>query len=316
MAMHMTGEPRDVSPRSRVLYAAAWAAGRSVLRTVPLNERSIAAAQKLDSLAGLAPGPRYARSVPHSFGEFDAEWVRSGDTRDDGAVLYFHGGGFFFCGLNTHRRCAARLSQKTGLGVFSVDYRQYPATDLTGSVTDCLTAYRHLLDEGIDPDRIVFAGDSAGGYLAMATAMRARDTGMPLPAGVVTLSALFEVDSSARMRHANAHRDTYVPTKHLPALSDLWSGNGNGRRPISPVDEDPRGLPPALIIAAESEVLRLDSELMAQRLIDAGVPCTLQLWPGQVHAFPVLGHMLPESKAALTEVATFIRNTTGGGSRR
>ncbi|MDV6011729.1 alpha/beta hydrolase fold domain-containing protein [Haloechinothrix sp. LS1_15] len=310
--------PERPSYRSRLVYAAAWVAGRSVLRMLPLDERGMHAAQRIDPLAGRAPRPRYADTRPVSFGEFDGEWVRGHRATGEGVVLYFHGGGFFFCGLNTHRRCAARISAGSGMPVLNVAYRQLPVTDLHGSITDCLTAYRWLLDQGYRADRIVFAGDSAGGYLSVATALRAREAGLAVPAGIVAMSALFEIDSTARLLHANTRSETYIPIRHLPTLSRWWSGDGElaagDRRPaLSPVDADLTGLPPTLLVAAESEVLRLDSELMAQRLAEAGVPCTLHLWRGQIHAFPVLGHMLPESKAALTEVTRFVRETVDAG---
>ncbi|MGH3518622.1 MAG: alpha/beta hydrolase [Haloechinothrix sp.] len=299
------------SYRSRALYAAAWTAGHSVLRVVPMSPRSIVLLGRLDRLAARAPAPRYATMSPVPFDGFDGEWVRAKTANDDAAVLYFHGGGFFFCGLNTHRRGVARISATSGLPVLSVAYRQLPSTPIPGSIADCVTAYRHLLDTGVPADKIVFAGDSAGGYLAFATAMRARDLDLPLPAGIVATSPLLDIDSTARLGHPNMRRESYIPVNRLAQLTALWTGEpGVHEPPLSPVNEDPSGLPPSLIIAAESEILRVDSEVMAERLWAAGVPCKLQIWPGQVHAFPVLGNLTPETKAAVNQIAKFIREVT------
>lgn len=298
------------SYRSRVLYAAAWTAGHSLFRLMPMSPRNIAALGKLDELAARAPAPRYATVTPVPFDDFEAEWVRARGATDEGAVLYFHGGGFFFCGLNTHRRGVARISASSSLPVLSVAYRQLPHTPIPGSIGDCITAYQHLLDTGVPAGKVVFAGDSAGGYLAFATAIRARDLLLPMPAGIVAASPLLDIDCSTRLRHENLRREAYIPVNRLQALTKLWMGDESGEPPISPVNEDPTGLPPSLIIAAESEILRADSEVMAQRLWDAGVPCKLQLWDHQVHAFPVLGHLTPETRAAVGQIGRFIRETT------
>ncbi len=305
-----------LSYRSRALYAASWAAGRSVFRLGKLSPNSIATLQRLDSLASRAPAPRDTTLTPVSFDGFEAEWVRARRAdrpHTDGAILYFHGGGFFFCGLNTHRRGIAALSSATRLPALSVAYRQLPDTPIPGSIADCLTAYQHLLDDGVPAEKIVFAGDSAGGYLAFATALRARETGLPLPGGIVAASPLLDIDSTARIAHANARRDTYIPTNRLADLTDFWRGDPEQHEPpISPVNEDLTGMPPSLIMVAESEVLLCDAEIMAERLWAAGARCKLQVWHGQVHAFPVLGYFSPETRAALRQIAAFTRDTIGG----
>ncbi|MQA60182.1 MAG: alpha/beta hydrolase fold domain-containing protein [Actinophytocola sp.] len=300
-----------LSYRSRALYAALWAAGHSVFRLPRLSPQSITALQRIDTLVARAPVPRNTSVTPVGFDGFEAEWVCSRRASDEGTVLYFHGGGFFFCGLNTHRYGVAAISARSGLPALSVAYRQLPETPIPGSVADCLTAYEYLLTEGVPAGKIVFAGDSAGGYLAFATALRARDLGLPLPAGIVAASPLLDIDSTARMRHANWRRETYIPVNRLRDLSDLWLGEpGRGEPPISPVNEDLTGMPPSLIMAAESEILLCDSEIMAERLWQAGAECKLQIWRGQVHAFPVLGTFCPETKAALNEIGRFIREAT------
>jgi acetyl esterase/lipase len=197
------------------------------------------------------------------------------------------------------------------LPVLSIAYRQLPKVPLAGSLLDCLAAYRHLLDSGLDPSRIVFAGDSAGGHLAFATALSATAEGLPQPAGIVALSPWLDFDATAKIAHRNAARDAYAPVSRLPFLTTLCLASKGELDPLaSPVNRDLSGLPPVLILAAEDEMLRCDAELMAQRLADHGVPCTLQIWAGQVHAFPVLGDLLPESRAAIHEIGTFIRDVT------
>lgn len=303
--LRKTERPAPLSYRTRAIYAGAWVGGRTLGRVPPLHPRSLTVADRLDGYAGRGrPLPRRTTVTPVQLDGFDAEWVRAENATEDGVVLYFHGGGFIACGLNTHRPAIAAISKNSQLPAFSVAYRQLPRTPITGSVADCLTSYRYLLDLGHDPKRMVFAGDSAGGYLTFATAIKARDEGLPLPAGLVTMSPLTDIDSTARTRHRNWRRDTYVMSKHWPRLSEFWSADD----PISPVREDLTGLPPSLIMAAETEVLLSDAEAMAEALWAAGAQCKLQVWRGQVHAFPVIAPT-PEVRVAHQQIGKFIRET-------
>ncbi|HEX5402040.1 MAG TPA: alpha/beta hydrolase fold domain-containing protein, partial [Pseudonocardiaceae bacterium] len=112
---------------------------------------------------------------------------------------------------------------------------------------------------------------------------------------------------AAKLAHPNAGRDAYAPVQRLPLLAKLLGVDPAADLLLSPVNGDLAGLPPVLIIASESEMLRCDAELMAERLAAADVPVTLQIWAGQVHAFPVLGDLLPESTAAIQEIGAFVR---------
>lgn len=306
-----------MSWRSRAFYATMWTLGHSLMRFPYSTERTVEAAQNIDRLAARAPLPPNTTVTPTSFDGFGGEWVRSRHAKsepEDGVVLYFHGGAFFSCGLNTHRYGVAALSAYSRLPVLSVDYRQLPSTPIAGSVADCVTAYRTLLDNGIPPERITFAGDSAGGYLVFATALAAREMGLKLPAALAGLSPLLELDSSNRLEHPNYRRDTYLPVHRLNEATELWLAEGD--RLTDPIDADLNGMPPSLIMCAESEVLRADAEEMARRLWAADAECKLQIWRGQVHAFPVLGAFLPETKIAMKQAAAFAREhvVTGDGN--
>ncbi|QXC43291.1 alpha/beta hydrolase [Rhodococcus qingshengii] len=291
------------SIESQVLYNACRWMLRPVVGIAPLTPGAMRRAAVLDSAAGVRIPSGIDREAIR-FPGFDGELVRTaGSTADlrDGVVLYLHGGGFMCCGLNTHRPVVASIAKRTGLPVLHIAYRQLPSTSISGSVDDCLDAYRWLLEQGALPEKVVFVGDSAGGFLVFATALAAVSAGLDVPAGLVGLSPLLDLDCTTKSVHANARRDVIAPVSALMAIGKL------GGQTNSPVDGDLAALPPSLLIVAESEVLRVDSEVMAQRLAAAGVPCSLQIWNGQVHAFPAVWPGLPESRAALRDVARFIR---------
>ncbi|HLR85816.1 MAG TPA: alpha/beta hydrolase [Nocardioidaceae bacterium] len=299
--------PEGASYRARVVYAAARTVARPVLKAWPLSRPGFVAASALDVAMRFTPKPRYARVEPVGFDGFGAEWVRAGEPDEDAAIMYFHGGAFVFCGLNTHRRGVARLAEATARPVLSVGYRQLPEAPMSRSIADCLEAYEALLADGRDPAKIVFAGDSAGGYLAFAVAMAARDAGLPIPGGIVALSPLLDFYSEDVLTHPNLRRDAYLPGDRIARLAAAYAAGGEELDPQScPLQQDATGLPPSMIVVAASEVLRVDAESMAARLEAAGVPCTLRVWRGQVHAFPVLGNLVPESRAAIADIASFV----------
>ncbi len=235
-------------------------------------------------------------------------------TTADGAILYLHGGAFLSCGIATHRRIVERLAWRTGMAVLTVAYRQLPVGTLEHSLEDAEDAFRWLTRHGHPAHEIVLAGDSAGGHLAFSTAIRMRDAGMR-PAGVVGLSPWLDFDHRPKAAHHNARRDAYIPVRRLRRVGRMAVG-ARVEEHHSPVNADLAGLPPALILVGADEVLRVDAELMAERLLDAEVPCTLQVWEGQVHAFPVLADLNPESLAAIEEIATFTRTSVAAASRR
>ncbi|MFD9960815.1 alpha/beta hydrolase [Amycolatopsis sp. NPDC058986] len=241
-------------------------------------------------------------------GTWRGEFVKPrGSAETTGALLYLHGGAFVFCGLATHRRIVERLALRTGLPVLSVRYRQLPHGRLDASIADAVDAFGWLVRRGFAGETIVCAGDSAGGHLAFAVALHTIGTGLAKPAAVVGLSPWLDFDSEAKRTHGNARKDVFIPANRLARVALLCAGGDGVVDPLrSPVNGDLAALPPVLIQCAEDEVLRCDAELMAQRLAEAGVRHKLQVWQGQVHAFPVLGDALPESRAALDEIADFV----------
>jgi acetyl esterase/lipase len=295
----------EVSLRARLTFTAARLMLRPLLTHWPLNTWGMLPLPLIEAAASLLPTPGSVAYEHVEFAGFTGEWVRPRDARD-GVVLYFHGGAFVTCGVATHRHSVSRIAQACGLPVLSVAYRQLPTVRLSGSVEDCVSVYRALLESGVE--RIVLAGDSAGGYLAFATALAAAEEGLPRPSGIVALSPWLDFDCAAKLAHPNATRDAYAPASRLPALAKLLGVDPETDPRISVVNGDLGGLPPVLLIAAESEMLRCDAELMAERLAQADVPVTLQIWTGQVHAFPVLGDLLPESTAAIQEIGGFVRS--------
>lgn len=297
-----------ISLRARLFVLFMKIAVRPFLRHGPFHPAMLRFMGVLDWLGCLLIAPLGTKVERVRFDGFKAEWVRGkGSAGSDRVILYFHGGGFMSCGLRTHRRLIARISAASGVPALSIAYRQIPRTNLAGSVADCVTAYRHLLDHGHTADQIIVSGDSAGGFLSFAAPLKAIDEGLPAPGSIVALSPLTDLDDAVKLEHENLMLDAYIPgmrfdiiSKHL--LKDMVPD------PLhSPVNGDLAKLPPVLIHVGSTEILRHDAQLMTDRLAAAGVPATLTIWEGQPHVFQVFADLCPEGHTAIAEIGAFIR---------
>lgn len=268
---------------------------------------------RLASLQRRRP-PRGFRMVTDTWNGLPVEWVSPSGLEapiEDGVILYFHGGGFVLGDLNTHLRAVAALSRVTRMPLVHIEYRQYPEVDLETTIQDCLGAYRHLLSQGVDPTKVIVAGDSAGGFLAFATAQQAPKHELPSPAGVVGISPLLELDNVARAAHSTAATDVFGIAAGLPVITERICPTGNLDQ-LEPVSGPMDSMPPSLIVVSETESLLCDAERMQDKLHQAGRACEVMAWPSQVHAFPAIFPGLPESRRAYACMARFIATCLSG----
>jgi acetyl esterase/lipase len=231
-------------------------------------------------------------------------------------ILYMHGGAFLTCGANSHGRLVTALSKFADSPVLVVNYRMIPKHSIGEAMEDCLDAYRWLRLKGYDPEQIVLAGDSAGGYLSLALAEKLQLEG-ELPAAVVTMSPLFEIDNQHRARHPNIHSDAMFPPKAFQALVDLVEKaaerhivDGEPEKVYEPLDHIEPGLPRTLIHVSGSEVLLNDARKAAHMLAAAGVPVEVRVWPGQMHVFQLTAPAVKEATRSLRQIGDYIREAT------
>lgn len=232
-------------------------------------------------------------------------------------VLYLHGGAFLTCGVNSHSRISVALSKFADSPVLVVDYRLIPKHSIGNAIDDCYDGYRWLRLRGYEPDQIVLAGDSAGGYLAMALAQRLQAEG-ETPAAMVAISPLLQLEKEAKCTHPNIHTDAMFPPKAFDALVALVARaaakhvvDGKPEDVYEPLDHIEPGFPQTLIHVSGSEVLLHDARLAARRLAAAGVPTEVRVWPGQVHDFQMAAPLIPEATRSLRQIGEYIREATG-----
>jgi hypothetical protein len=203
---------------------------------------------------------------------------------------------------------AGGITRAAGVPLLNVDYRQLPVAHITETVADALHAYEHLLELGFAPEKIVFAGDSAGGGLAFATALAARERRLPLPGGIAAIAPWADLDPARRRAHPNDRKDAVLSafTLSVPALVG-FAGGGDLDPLWSPVNHDFTGLPPVFIQVGSTEVLLADTEQLAQRCREAAVPCTVQIWDRALHVFQAGADILPDARAAIADMGRTIR---------
>ncbi|MCD0448818.1 alpha/beta hydrolase [Actinocorallia sp. API 0066] len=302
------------SLRARAVRAGARAAARRLLPRVPGGPIDFRRAAAIDQFAGRVPPPRGTRVQRIKLEGFAAEWVHGRGVGADRSkvILYFHGGGWISCGLNTHRRMVARFSEAAGVPALSVDYRMLPEVTFAEEALDCVAAYKWLLDQGVRPEDVIFSGDSAGGYMTFAASLLARAEGLPMPAGLIALSPMVDMDLTAKAAHPAAALDAFSVMPLLDRfITQILDGLDPGDPSVSPVNADLTGLPPTYICCSSSEVLVSDAEVMARRLASHGVPTTLQTWAHQLHVFQMFGPLLPESRASIDAYGDWVRTALG-----
>src|ERR1700758_4868980 len=232
-------------------------------------------------------------------------------------ILYMHGGAFVTCGANSHGRLTTLISHYADSPVLVLNYRMIPKHSIGEAIDDCYDGYWWLRDLGYRPDQIVLAGDSAGGYLALALAERLLTEGEE-PAAMVSLSPLMQLDMEPKKAHANIRTAAMFPPKAFDALIDIIARaaarrivDGQPEALYEPLDHIEPGLPRTLIHVSGSEVLLADAPLAARRLAAAGVPAEVRVWPGQMHVFQVCAPLVPEAVRSLRQIGDYIREATG-----
>lgn len=300
--------------------------------------------QVLVSLAGLAQRARSAprarrtavlREAMDQLGEgrdFDArfevadcagvpgEWVLVTGADPARRLLYIHGGAYIVGSPRSHRALTVRLAQLTGCAVLAIDYRLMPEHPRRAGIDDCRSAYRWLLDhgpEGAQPARTVFvAGDSAGGNLTLSLLAWVRDQGLRLPTAAVALSPATDSTLGSPSLKSNLATDymlgpMFAAVAWVPRTVLLWGAwlqtRINPRDPIvSPVYGRLGDLPPVLVQASKTEMLRDDARRWVNRARAAGSPASLQVWDHMIHVWQLFYPELPEAGQALDEIARFL----------
>jgi acetyl esterase len=258
-----------------------------------------------------AVGSVTARAVPGPAGPMGVRIYRPRDPLR-AALVYFHGGGWVLGSLESADASCRAIANRSRCVVISIDYRLAPETKFPGAVEDAYAAVRWVADNAaelrIDPERIAVGGASAGGNLAAAAALLARERGGPKIAFQLLTVPVAELSS-----RAESHRE-FAEGYGLSAADMTWFGLHYVRTPVdaddpraSVVRADLHDLPPAFVITAECDPLRDDGEAYAEKLQKLGIAARYKRYPGMFHGFMSFPNVLPEASEAFDDAGRALR---------
>ncbi len=213
--------------------------------------------------------------------------------------------------ISTHREMAGRLSRAAAARVLLIGYRLAPENPFPAAVEDSVTGYRWLISTGVDPGKVVIAGESAGGGLTVATLVALRDAGDPLPAAAIPVSPWVDMEALGESMTTKAEVDPMATKEGIAEMAKAYLGGADPRTPLAaPIYADLKGLPPLLIQVGTSEVLLDDANRLAERAKSAGVDVILEPWEDMIHMWHFFP-MLPEGQQANERIGEFVRKHTG-----
>jgi len=201
-----------------------------------------------------------------------------------------------------------RVADAARAQVLCIDYRLAPEHPFPAAVEDATAAYRWLIAHGAKSRHVAFIGDSSGGGLAIASMMRLRDEGSPLPSAAVLLSPWTDLALTGQSLAEYSFSDPIVQVELMPKAVELYLAGADPRSPYaSPLYGDAAGLPPILIHVGSDEALRDDALRMAEHLRAMGCQVELEVWPRMVHVWHMFARILPEARAAIAHIGVFLQ---------
>ncbi|MGK2869921.1 MAG: alpha/beta hydrolase [Mycobacterium sp.] len=303
------------STASHLVAATARRVLRPLTQVIPANEHGLAVMDRVLRGTLVVSRPRREISVekvdtPFAGERVRGDWVKAANVAPDAPpILYIHGGAFSMCSPETHRGLISELSAAARRPVFAVRYRLAPRYPFPAAADDALTAYRWLTEEGMakSSGTVALAGDSAGGQLAAATAIGAREHRLPAPDAMLLMSPVLDLTCRLAMDRDLRRRDPFASAISASRTLGLYVAGADPADPrVSVLDADLTDMPPTLIQVGGREMLLDDSRGFADRLQAAGVSSQLQVFRGQIHVFQAMFRLLPEAREALRLSGEFL----------
>lgn len=281
-------------------------------RAAAVNELPLDEQRRLQEVAGDQEAKRMKSKVERSkarVGGVEGEWFVPKGKMPTRVILYLHGGGFIVGSTRTHAEMIMRLAIAAEARIFAPNYRLAPEHPYPAQIEDCRAVYEALLADGVRPENLIVAGDSAGGNLSIVVPLVLREAKIPLPAAIAALSPW--VDVARREGSLSAHQvyDWAAP-EDFDHWVEYYIGKQDPKQPlISPIYADLKGLPPIRIDVGTAEMLLDQVRDFASRAKDAGLVVDFHELPGMIHNSYLLAGYFPECQAAIADLGAWIKKT-------
>ena len=297
------------------------AAGGPGLDQLPLDEARKVPYQMLELGGAEEPVAQVDTRVIPGPVQIPVRVYRPSLATDLPALMYFHGGGFVICNLDTHDRLCRSLANASGCAVVSVDYRLAPEHKFPAAVEDAYSATRYIAEHaaefGIDPTRIAVGGDSAGANLATVVALMARDRRGPALKFQLLIYPVTDFTGHVTESEREYGKGYFLDQELMDWFADQYFAPETDRhQPYASPSKasDVRGIPPAFVITGECDPLRDQGEAYADKMRSAGVPVVLKRYEGMIHPFLSLAGIVDAGRAAIKDSAGAVREALTAGT--
>ncbi len=303
-------------PEVRKLLEEGEAQGAPAIETLSPAEARLTALEAIKAVAGEPEevGSVENFTIPHTQRPVPVRIYTPAGAGPFACLVYFHGGGWVVCDLNTHDVVCRAIANRAGAVVVAVDYALSPENKFPAAVDDCYAATQWVAANAarlrVDPRRIAVGGDSAGGNLSTVMCLKSRDEGGPPLALQVLVYPVTNLASFDTPSYREFGEGYYLTRAEMEWFRGHYLARPeDAQHPYaSPLlAPDLRGLPPALVITAECDPLRDEGEAYARRMADAGVAVTCTRYAGMIHPFFSLGGVFNQGRRAVEQVAAAVR---------
>ncbi|PZQ63557.1 MAG: alpha/beta hydrolase, partial [Phenylobacterium zucineum] len=254
----------------------------------------------MDTVGEMGALPTHCFHEPETIGGVRCERVSPEGAIAGRTILYLHGGAYTAGSPRSHRPMVARIAEAARAVAVVADYRLGPEHRFPAAVEDAVAVYRALVASGVEPSRLIVAGDSAGGGLAMALALALKTEGLAQPAGYFVISPWADLTQSGASYAAKGAVDPMISKAGLDEQALAYLGGLDARDPLaSPVLGDFADVAPVLIQTGSEEALLSDSTALAEALGLARVDVRLEIWPEMIHVFHAWGAVLGAARRAI-----------------
>ncbi|MDJ0941806.1 MAG: alpha/beta hydrolase [Woeseiaceae bacterium] len=264
--------------------------------------------RRLALLGRFIPAASGVRVEATEVAGLESEWLSPADAPDNKVLLYLHGGAYVLGGCDSHRHLVSYLARAGNIRALLPEYRLAPEHPFPAAIDDAVEVYRALLADGFDAADILVAGDSAGGGLTVATMLKLRELGEPLPAAAFLLSPWLDLSASGESMQTRNEHDPWFEATDIPIVARYYCGEDEVTNPlVSPVYADMSGMPPVYIQVGNDEILLSDATRLADNIRAAGGEVDIEVWQEMWHVFQAFLLVMPESREAVAKMGAQMR---------
>jgi epsilon-lactone hydrolase len=282
---------------------------RALLASKPRPVGWPARRQRLDEVGSVWPVAADVTLTAVDINGIPGEWSAVPGSDRSRVLLFFHGGGYCSGSIISHRRMASEAGRAGGVRTLAISYRLAPENPFPAALEDAVTAWHFLRRQGIAAKHIAIGGDSAGGGLSLAVALKLRDVKEELPACLWLVSPWTDLTMSGSTLVTKEAVDPLIHKSYLCELAEAYLGGAVDRKDprVSPLFANLTGMPPLLIQVGSAETLLDDAMRLAAAAGEADVSVTLEIWPHMIHAWHLWNARLEPGRHALSSAGSFVR---------